>query len=166
MGSTAGPAPGGGERASGRDDDGAGAKPEVAVAASRLATVVMCVSDLDSSVGFYRELLGMKVTLVNDVAALLVSPDMFQLYLRSIGPRADLPVGGLGVQYVIWTTPTQEDLRRCERFLKDAGSHVNTQTGDGFTLVEGRDPSSVPVLLTYPGPDDAVRHQIMSRIYT
>ncbi len=126
----------------------------------------MFVSDLEASVDFYCELLGMNVTVDNNTAALLVSPDKFQLYLRSIGAPGEHPVGGLGVQYVIWTTPTEEDLQRCERFLKDADSHVNTHTGDGFTVVEGRDPSSVPVLLAYPGPDDAVRHQIMSRIYT
>lgn len=66
---------------------------------------------------------------------------------------------------MIWTAPDHEDLLRCERLLKDGCAHVRTQTADAFTLVEGCDPSGVPVMVTYPWPDQAVRHEIMSRIY-
>lgn len=131
----------------------------------RLASAVMFVHDLDASVAFYRELLRMEVTVRRDSAALLVGRAGFQLYLRSMGPSAQHALGGVGVQYVIWTAPDHEDLLRCEHLLKDAHAHVGTQTADGFTLVEGRDPSGVPVVVTYPGPDQAVRHEIMSRIY-
>lgn len=132
---------------------------------ARLASAVMFVRDLDSSVSFYRELLGMTVTVADNTAALLVSADGFQLYVRSMGPNAAHALGGVGVQYVIWTAPDLEGLRRCERLLRDGGGHVRTRTADGFTLVEGRDPSDVPVVLTYPGPDQAMRHEIMARIY-
>jgi catechol 2,3-dioxygenase-like lactoylglutathione lyase family enzyme len=47
----------------------------------------MFVHDLDSSVSFYRELLGMTVTVADNTAALLVSADGFQLYVRSMGPN-------------------------------------------------------------------------------
>lgn len=125
----------------------------------------MFVQDLDESMIFYRGLLSMEVTVRSTSAALLASADGFQLYLRSMGPNAGHPLGGVGVQYVIWTARDHEDLRRCERLLKDGDAHVRTQTAEGFTLVEGRDPSGVPVMVTYPGPDQAVRHEIMSRIY-
>lgn len=131
----------------------------------RLASVVMFVHDLDVSVAFYRALLGMEVTVRSPTAALLVSVDDFQLYLRAMGPGATRALGAAGVQYVIWTATDEEDLRRCEALLRDASAHVHTQTGDGFTLVEGRDPNGVPVMVTYPGPDLAVRHRIMARIY-
>ena len=133
---------------------------------ARLASAVMFVNDMDSSVSFYCELLGMEVTIRSTSAALLVSADGFQLYLRAMGDHAQHAVGGIGVQYVIWTAADNEDLRRCEQFLKDRSIHVRTQSGDGFTLVEGRDPNSVPFVMTYPGPDQAVRHEIMSRIYS
>jgi catechol 2,3-dioxygenase-like lactoylglutathione lyase family enzyme len=133
---------------------------------ARLASAVMFVQDLDASESFYRELLGLKVTVRDEGVALLVSSAGFQLYLRAMGLEAQHGLGGLGVQYVIWTAADREDLARCERLLKDAGVHVHTRTADSFTLIEGRDPSGVPLVMTYPGPDLAARHEIMSRIYT
>ena len=78
---------------------------------------------------------------------------------------ASRALGTVGIQYVIWTAADEQDLRRCERFLKHAKAHVHTRTGDGFTLVEGSDPNGVPVMVAYPGPDLAVRRGIMKRIY-
>ncbi len=136
-----------------------------AVGSARLTSAVMFVNDLELSVTFYREILGMEVTIRSVSAALLVSADAFQLYLREMGHNPQHALGSIGVQYVIWTAAGDEDLRRCERFLKDRSAHVCTTAGDGFTLVEGRDPSGMPFVITYPGPDQAVRHEIMSRIY-
>lgn len=45
----------------------------------RLASAVMFVHSLDRSVAFYRELLALDVTVADSTAALLVSPDGFQL---------------------------------------------------------------------------------------
>jgi hypothetical protein len=42
---------------------------------------------------------------------------------------------------------------------------VQTQAADGLSLVEGRDPSGLTVVLTHPGPHEMDRHEIMSRIY-
>jgi len=145
------------------DEQGASAAP---TQGARLASAVMFVGDLESSLPFYCALLNMNVTVRGNAAALLATPDGFQLYLRSVGPNAQHALGGIGVQYVIWTAHSAEELRRCERFLREAGGHVRTQTADGFTLVEGRDPSHVPVVITHPGPEEAVRHEIMSRIYS
>lgn len=130
-----------------------------------LASTVVFVHDLAASVSFYRELLTMRVTVENDTAALLANTAGYQLYLRAMGPHAQHTLGGVGVQYVIWTAPDQQDLLRCERFLKDADAHLRTREADGFTLIEGRDPSNLPVVLTYPGPDQLARHEIISRIY-
>ena len=118
---------------------------------ARLASAVMFVSELELSVAFYRQVLGMEVTIRRTSAALLVNADGFQLYLRKINKRAQHAVGGIGVQYVIWTAADNEDLRRCEQFLKDQSAHVRTQSADNFSLVEGRDPNGVPFVITYPG---------------
>lgn len=131
----------------------------------RLASAVMFVADLDRSVAFYQELLGLDVTVQSDEAALLVSPDGYQLYLRSMGRRAQHPLGAIGIQYIVWTAEGEEDLQRCERVLKAHSSQVTRQTVDGFTVVEGRGPDDVPVVVTYPGPDHAPRHEILQRIY-
>lgn len=65
-----------------------------------LASAVMFVADLDRSVMFYQELLGLEATTRSDEAALLVSPDGYQLYLRSIGKRAQHFTGAVGIQYL------------------------------------------------------------------
>jgi hypothetical protein len=35
----------------------------------------------------------------------------------------------------------------------------------GFRVLEGRDPDGLPVLISYPGPDQAPRREIIDRIY-
>ena len=71
----------------------------------------------------------------------------------------------MGIQYLVWTADSEDDLRRCERVLRAQAAHVTSTTGDGFTVVAGRGPNHVPILVTYPGPDKAQRHRIMQRIY-
>ena len=91
--------------------DAEGASPLSAHSGVRLASVVMFVHDLDVSVAFSRALLGMEVTVRSPSAALLVSVDDFQLYLRAMTPGATRALGAVGVQYVIWTATDEEDLR-------------------------------------------------------
>ncbi len=131
----------------------------------RLASAVMFVHELERSVAFYQELLALKVTVQDGTAALLVSPDGFQLYLRGMDADAVHPLGNVGVQYLIWTADGADDLRRCEAVLRAHSPHVSSQTTDGFTIVEGRGPDDVPVVVTYPGPDQAPRTGILPRIY-
>jgi catechol 2,3-dioxygenase-like lactoylglutathione lyase family enzyme len=125
----------------------------------------MFVTDLDASIHFYRGLLRLDLTLQTTTAALLANPDGFQLYLRSMGPHAQHALGGIGVQYVIWTAVDQNDLIRCEQVLKASGTHIHTDSHGGFTWVEGRDPNQVPVVITFPGPDQMARDAIRTRIY-
>lgn len=131
----------------------------------RLSTAVMFVHKLDASVHFYREVLRMEVTIREPSAALLVNSGSFQLYLREMGPRSPHLSGAIGVQYVIWTTSSSEDLDRFERILNEHCRRVVRQVIDGVTFIEGRDPDGVPVVITYPGPDQAARHAIMRRVY-
>jgi catechol 2,3-dioxygenase-like lactoylglutathione lyase family enzyme len=81
----------------------------------RMSSAVMFVADLAAAIDFYSELLEMRPTVSNGAAALLVNGDGCQLYLRAMSPRAQHPLGGLGVQYVIWTAPYEQVLMRCER---------------------------------------------------
>lgn len=131
----------------------------------RLASVVLFVHDHDESADFYQELLKMEVTVRTATAALLVSRGGFQVYLRTVGPKAMHPVGHVGAQYVIWTADGPDDFQRCERVLQARSDRVDTRHGDGFTLIEGRDPSGLPVLVAYPGPDEAARLEIIARYY-
>jgi catechol 2,3-dioxygenase-like lactoylglutathione lyase family enzyme len=125
----------------------------------------MFVSNLDRAVAFYAELLGWTIAVHATSAALLTSRDGFQLYLRSRGPRAPHGLGHIGVQYLIWTAPSERELGRCERVLRRQSGQVTRSTLDGFAVVEGRGPDNVPILIAYPGPREAPRHQVMHRIY-
>ncbi|WP_055489104.1 VOC family protein [Streptomyces sp. TP-A0356] len=132
-----------------------------------LGSVVLFVRDLERCVDFYRELLLMKVTVRSATATLLVGTDDVQLYLRDVGANAEHFVGSVGVQYVVWVAAGFDDLRRCERVLKGWSSHIasTARTSGGFSLVEGRDPSGIPVVVVYPGADQVTRREILSRIY-
>lgn len=131
----------------------------------RLSTAVMFVHDLDASVAFYSDVLQMDVTVREPSAALLVNPGSFQLYLREVGARTPHLLGAVGVQYVIWTASSPEDLDRCQRVLNEHCRHVTRHVIDGITFIEGKDPSGVPVVIAHPGPDQAARHAIMQRVY-
>lgn len=132
---------------------------------ARLASVVMFVSDLDRSTRFYVDLLGLFPTIRNDSAALLVGPDGSQLYLREIGDKATRALCSIGTQYVLWTAESAADLHACELTLRSGAGRVALTDEGGFELLEARDPDGTPVIVTFPGPDEFAREQIISRIY-
>lgn len=131
----------------------------------KLSSAVMFVSELDRSVRFYEDLLQVTARHVTPSAALLVTPGDSQLYLRSMGDRAPHPLGALGIQYLIWTARDLDDLARCEAVFRREAAYVTRQTVDAFTIVEGVGPNGVPILVTFPGPDDVARAEIIARIY-
>ena len=82
-----------------------------------------------------------------------------------MGAGAAHSLGGVGVQYVIWTAADQEDLDRCEGVLKELSAHRDTRSSGPVKAVEGRDPDDIVVLITYPGPDQVPLHELPVRIY-
>jgi catechol 2,3-dioxygenase-like lactoylglutathione lyase family enzyme len=132
---------------------------------ARLDSAVMFVQNLDRSVSFYTELLALEVADRSPTAALLISGAGSQLILRAMGSGAVHSLGGVGVQYVIWTAADEEDLDRCERLLKKLSAHRETRTCGPAKAVEGRDPDDIVVLITYPGPDKMPLHELPVRIY-
>jgi catechol 2,3-dioxygenase-like lactoylglutathione lyase family enzyme len=129
-----------------------------------IGSVVMFVQELDRSVSFYQELLELVVADRSPTAALLTSVNGSQLILRAMGGGVH-SLGGVGVQYVIWTAPGKEDLDRVERVLKQRSAHLDTRTSGHTTAVEGRDPDNIAVLVIYPGPDEEPLHKLPVRIY-
>jgi hypothetical protein len=94
---------------------------------------------------------------------LLTGPNGSQLYLRQAGDlstRRD----GFGVQWVGWTAGDADDLDRCSWVLKERDAYVGRETSEGITLLEGRDPDGLPVIIVYPGAEHAPRHLIHGRI--
>src|SRR5262252_1876214 len=117
---------------------------------TRIGSVVMFVQDLDRSVSFYQELLTLEVADRSPTAALLTSVNGSQLILRAMGSGVH-SLGGVGVQYVIWTASGHEDLDRIERVLKQRSAHLDTRASGRSTAVEGRDPDNIAVIVIYPG---------------
>ena len=132
---------------------------------ARLDSVVMFVHDLDRSVSFYSDVLALQVADRSPTAALLTSAKRSQLILRAMGRGAEHALGGVGVQYVIWTADDADDLARCEKVLKDRSAWRDSRTTEHVTAVEGRDPDDIVVMITYPGPDQAPLHELPVRIY-
>ena len=131
---------------------------------TRIGSVVMFVQDLDRSVSFYQELLALDVADRSPTAALLAGVSGAQLILRAMGSGVH-SLGGVGVQYVIWTASGKEDLERIERVLKQRSAHLDTRTSGNTTAVEGRDPDNITVLVIYPGPEEEPLHRLPVRIY-
>ena len=132
---------------------------------ARLDSVVMFVHDLDRSVSFYSDVLNLHVADRSATAALLIGAKRSQLILRAMGRGAEHALGGVGVQYVIWTADDADDLARCEKVLKDRSVWRDSRTTEHVTAVEGRDPDDIVVMITYPGPDQAPLHELPVRIY-
>jgi catechol 2,3-dioxygenase-like lactoylglutathione lyase family enzyme len=132
---------------------------------ARLTSVVIFVHDLDRSADFYEEILGLEVADHSTTAALLNNAAGTQLILRAMGPGVSRALGAGGVQYVVWTAADQEDLERCERALRGRAAHRETRGSDGVTVVEGRDPDDLRVVVTYPGPDQIPLHKIPAQVY-
>ena len=61
--------------------------------------------------------------------------------------------------------PDEEDLARCERALAGRAAHHGTRSNDGVTVVEGRDPDDMVLMVTYPGPDQLPLRKLPVRIY-
>jgi catechol 2,3-dioxygenase-like lactoylglutathione lyase family enzyme len=125
----------------------------------------MFVQNLDRSVNFYTDVLVLGVGDRSPTAALLSSAAGASLILRAMGRTAPHPLGSVGVQYVVWMAAGEEDLARAERALAARDAHRETRSHDGVTLVEGRDPDGIPVMICYPGPDQRPLRELPARIY-
>jgi hypothetical protein len=82
-----------------------------------------------------------------------------------MGGNAAHALGSVGVQYVIWTAAGEDDLNRCELALRERSSHRETRTDGAVSVVEGRDPDDIVVMITYPGPEQLPLQQLPARIY-
>lgn len=132
---------------------------------ARLASAVMFVRDLDRSVRFYSELLGLEVTDRSPTAALLTSAAGSHLILRAMGGHGGHALGSVGVQYLVWAAASQADLGRSEQVLDRHAARRETRVTDHVAVVEGRDPDDIMVLVVYPGPDQVPLHELPVRVY-
>ena len=132
-------------------------------AAARVASSVMRVSDVHRSVRFYCDVFCCHVALREADAALLLTPDGFQIYLYSKGPSRRPGVGAGGVQYLMWATDSEAELQRITQRLRAYDPATYTHVENGVTFVEGCEPDHARVIVAYPGPNLLPRELIASR---
>lgn len=137
--------------------------PSVGVTA-HVASSLMTVSDLARSVNFYCDVFSCRVALHEQDTALLLTPGGFQIYLHSKGPSRRPRVGGIGVQYLMWATDSQAELRRISQRLLAYDVATFSYTENGVTFVEGCDPDHGRVIVAYPSPGLLPREVIGPRL--
>ena len=131
----------------------------------RLSAAVVFVRNLDRSLKFYTEVLGLAVIDRSPTAVLLGEDDGPQLVLRAFGENAAHPLGSLGVQYLIWMTDSRDDLDRRTALLQQRSAFQETHShGDAIT-VEGRDPDDLVVMIGYRPPGQPAMHGLPARVY-
>jgi catechol 2,3-dioxygenase-like lactoylglutathione lyase family enzyme len=131
----------------------------------RLSAAVVFVRNLARSVDFYRELLGLDLADRSPTAALLISPEGSELVLRESGANAPHPLGAIGVQYLIWSVASKADLELRAGILRHNSAYRETRTSQDATVVEGRDPDDVPVMLFYADGGQPLLRKLTARIY-
>ncbi|PPJ19445.1 glyoxalase [Nocardia nova] len=123
----------------------------------------MRVSDLERSVGFYRDVFQCNVAIHEPDAALLLTPDGFQLYLRTHEAHNARDINDVGVEQIIWSAGSEKELQQIEQRLRAHYPSTYTNTLHGITFVDGVDPDDIRVLITYPTPDQLPREVIDRR---
>ncbi|MGV9820620.1 VOC family protein [Nocardia xishanensis] len=129
----------------------------------RAASCLIEVSDLDRSIRFYRDVFECRVSIHEPDAALLLTPDGFQLYLRVSQTSLRRNIGDLGVVQIIWSADSRSELDRIERRLRAHYPSTHTTTANGINFIDGVDPDGCRVLITYPHPEQLPREVIDSR---
>lgn len=133
------------------------------IVSARVASAVMHVTDVDQSVNFYCHVFSCNVAIRQPDAALLLTPDGFQIYLYSKDPSRPPGIGATGVQYLMWTTDSPAELQRIAQRLGAHDPAAYSHTEGELTLVEGCGPDQERVIVVYPSPSQLPRELIASR---
>ena len=133
---------------------------------ARISSSVMFVRDLGRSIEFYRDVFGCQPAILDLSAALLLSPDGFQLYLVHRGDRAQHPLGGIGVQYLIWAVESTDARDHFEQVLNDRGVRTSTHSSGGVEFLTAHDPDDIRVVIAHPSPRSLPRSLISSHVFT
>jgi catechol-2,3-dioxygenase len=131
----------------------------------RLSAAVVFVRNLDRSLKFYTEVLGLAVIDRSPTAVLLGEDDGPQLVLRAFGENAAHPLGSLGVQYLIWMTDSRDDLDRRTALLQQRSAFQETHSHGDAVTVEGRDPDDLVLMIGYRPPGQPAMLGLPARVY-
>lgn len=135
--------------------------PNVATVA--VSSVLLRVLDLERSAGFYCEVFGCTIAVEDAEAALLLTPDGFQIYLFADPSSTPRSLGALGVREVMWAASTEEALGEVGDRMRRRYPSTFVHSANGVSFVDGRDPDGNRVLVAYPSPLQLPRHAIADR---
>jgi len=107
------------------------------------------IRDLDRSLSFYRDALGLEVAWNDDMVAVLrgTGETAANLILRAVGRETKPGVGQAGVTRIGWQMTSSAEFDSAEERLKrHGGQYQRTNVGDGGRIVT-RDPDGLEVVL-------------------
>ena len=120
-------------------------------------TVYLQVSDLERSLSFYRDGLGLEVDWNDGTLAVFRSPDntAHTLAMRQVGDGAERGLGEVGVTRIGWQMTGPAELDDAEaRLSGSAVSYQRHREADGDRIVM-RDPDGLTVILFHAEPSPA-----------
>ena len=113
----------------------------------RLNHAVLYVRDVDTSVAFYRDVLGFTTKAAFPGAAFLQAPDStndHDLGLFQVGAQATGPVpGGVGMYHLAWEVESLDDLEDHLHRLSDAGALVGMSDHGTTKSLYAKDPDGL-----------------------
>jgi catechol-2,3-dioxygenase len=111
--------------------------------------VVVQVRDLERSLSFYRDVLGLHVEQNDGMLALLrgASDGVRTLALREIGPAATHYLSGTGVTRVAWQVPNSSELNHAEQLLQRHGLRYDRARGEQTDSIVTSDPDGLCVVM-------------------
>lgn len=131
---------------------------------ARVAACLMRVSDLGHSVNFYCDVFQCDVAIYETDAALLLTPDGFEIYLRTHEASRRGGVTDIGVEQIIWCAGSEEELQRIEQRMRVHDPDTYSNTLGEMSFVDGADPDGIRVLITHPTPQQLPREVIDRRL--
>jgi len=120
---------------------------------SGIFTAYLQVSDLERSLSFYRDGLGLEAEWNDGTLAVLRSPGTatHTLVLREVGDGAERRLGEVGVTRLAWQMTSPADLDDAEeRLSQHAVRHQRLREADADRIVM-RDPDGLSVILFHAG---------------
>jgi catechol 2,3-dioxygenase-like lactoylglutathione lyase family enzyme len=129
----------------------------------KLSAAIVFVRDLARSRDFYRAVLGLQVEASSAEGVVLIANTGDRVILRALA-KAPRSSGSIGVQYLVWAAPEADELSRYEAALKEGDAFVGSRVEQGVSVVEGRDPDGITLIVCHPStPPEMLR--LPTRVY-
>jgi catechol 2,3-dioxygenase-like lactoylglutathione lyase family enzyme len=133
-----------------------------------ICSVAVQVRNLDRSLAFYRDVLGLRLGHREGWIAQLHGQGGAPptLVLLEVGERTIHYSGGPGLARVAWRVGTQADLDLAEHLLKSQGLPCQRRREDGGDIVDTRDPDRTHVLLVWLDDAQLAGDRLPPGLYT